>query len=1094
MGSGNTLLNLQNLQVNGFTVNSPTSITADVTVPDYAPAGQVSVTATTQGEIAAGSNLFTIIQTQPLMLSVVSASGAQGQTETVTITGALTHFATGTSSASFGAGIVVNSVTASSSTSLQVNLTVQPTAALGLRNVSVTTGSEVVSLANAFNVTVGPAAISNLNPASGAQYTAETVVITGSQTNFANGATTAAFGGGILATGIVVNSATQAAVNISIPPTTPVGSYNVSLTTGGEVATILGGFTVTVGAPQLSSVVPSTGPQASTSNVNITGLFTHFVNGVSTASFGAGITTNSLTVSSSTAAVANITISPTAALGFRTVTMTTGTEVASEANAFTVLAGIPQLTSVSPNTGAQGSTQTVTITGVLTNFQAGVSQVSFGGGGVTVGTVTVNGPTQIQVPVTVTQGAAAGARTVTVTTGTEIDSLSGAFTVLPGLPAITILSPNIGVPNSTVTLAITGQFTNFVNGTTQANFGAGISVNGAPEGAFGTVSVSSSTTATATLTIDPAAALGARNITVETNAQVLNVNAGFTVQNTTTTPPVLVTISPVNGATGVPLNTAVTMQFSEPLNRTTVGTNDVILVDSVLQGGTCGVTSGVSGSVTVDASGRVVTFLPSQVLAVGRLYYVCLNYAGVIKDPSGNLLAYTSTSFTTGYAPDTSGPSFLISSILNGDSTVPTNAPVILAFDKPIDPLTTPFGFQVMTGGNPVSGKYGYTPDYRQITFTPTSALSPATTYTASYTSTLEDSVGNELLNPGSFTFTTGAGAETTGPQIVAYTPHSNEITGLNATLSATFSEPLNPVLATTANSYLYYYDPQVGDYTVPGTTISVSADRLTQTLNLPAPLNPSSEYQLELCGYNRVGNPGCVNVTFFTGTGMDLTPPAVNTVSPPAGATGVEVNPSVQAQMSEPIDATSVANSISLSPAAAGAVALASDNVTVTFTPNSSLATTTPYTVTLSGLRDLNGNTMSPFIWSFTTSASSVRDTTGGTITMVPTSGAVNVPTNASVVLSLSEPVDPASVNVTSVGVYDNTIGTYLPGTLTIGANDQSITFSPTPNFEGNHQICVYAGYSASLRWWGTTSVTFTTNASRRRAQRTMRLQRSSP
>ena len=129
--------------INSFTVNSPTLITANITVSNYAQAGQVSVTATTLGEVATGVNVFTILQTQPELLAVVPTSGPQGTTQN-------RHphrrrstqlLPPSTSMANFGAGITVNSVTANSLTSLLANITVQPTAATGYRNVSVTTGS-----------------------------------------------------------------------------------------------------------------------------------------------------------------------------------------------------------------------------------------------------------------------------------------------------------------------------------------------------------------------------------------------------------------------------------------------------------------------------------------------------------------------------------------------------------------------------------------------------------------------------------------------------------------------------------------------------------------------------------------------------------------------------------------------------------------------------------------------------------------------------------------------------------------------------------------------------------------------------------------
>ena len=249
----------------------------------------------------------------------------------------------------------------------------------------------------------------------------------------------------------------------------------------------------------------------------ITGRYTHFVNGTTTASFGAGITINAVTVTSPTQATVNLSIGASAATGSRNVTMTTGSEVATGLGVFTVLAGVPALDTINPTTGTQGSTQTLTITGLFTHFQSGVSTVSFSGTGVTAGTPTVNGPTQLQVSVTITAGAPDGARTVTVTTGSESVSKLSAFTVLASPPQISVINPNVGVPNSTVPVTVTGAFTHFVNGTTLARFGAGISVNGGADGGFGFMNVTSATTATATLTIAAGATLGARDVRVQTD-------------------------------------------------------------------------------------------------------------------------------------------------------------------------------------------------------------------------------------------------------------------------------------------------------------------------------------------------------------------------------------------------------------------------------------------------------------------------------------------------------------------------------------------------------------------------------------------------
>src|SRR5206468_5887178 len=113
--------------------------------------------------------------------------------------------------------------------------------------------------------------------------------------------TTASFGAGITVASLTVSSPTAAAAVLIIDPAAATGSRDVTLTTGGEVVTVGNGFTVTVGTPALQSVTPTGGQQGQQRNVTLGGQFTHFVQGTTTASFGAGITVASLTVSSPTA-------------------------------------------------------------------------------------------------------------------------------------------------------------------------------------------------------------------------------------------------------------------------------------------------------------------------------------------------------------------------------------------------------------------------------------------------------------------------------------------------------------------------------------------------------------------------------------------------------------------------------------------------------------------------------------------------------------------------------------------------------------------------------------------------------------------------
>jgi hypothetical protein len=110
------------------------------------------------------------------------------------------------------------------------------------------------------------------------------------------------------------------------------------------------------------------------------------------------------------------------------------------------------------------------------------------------------------------------------------------------------------------------------------------------------------------------------------------------------------------------------------------------------------------------------------------------------------------------------------------------------------------------------------------------------------------------------------------------------------------------------------------------------------------------------------------VDVVFDT-TGPDTAPPTVTGTTPTANATGVAVGTTVTATLNEPIQTGTVALTL-----AAGATAVPGTTTydagsrTVTFTPSAALAASTAHTATVSGARDVAGNTMAPFSWSFTT------------------------------------------------------------------------------------------------------------------------------
>jgi uncharacterized repeat protein (TIGR03803 family) len=78
-------------------------------------------------------------------------------------------------------------------------------------------------------------------------------------------------------------------------------------------------------------------------------------------------------------------------------------------------------------------------------------------------------------------------------------------------------------------VTITGYHTNFLQGSTQANFGPGVSVGGAPPGAWGPVTVNSPASATAQLVMGIPAAPGTNTVMVATGAEQASPTTGFTI-------------------------------------------------------------------------------------------------------------------------------------------------------------------------------------------------------------------------------------------------------------------------------------------------------------------------------------------------------------------------------------------------------------------------------------------------------------------------------------------------------------------------------------------------------------------------------------
>ncbi len=251
------------------------------------------------------------------------------------------------------------------------------------------------------------------------------------------------------------------------------------------------------------------------------------------------------------------------------------------------------IASVNPSSGQQGQTiASVAVVGQNTNFVNSTTVGSFSDTGITVNSTTVTDPTHATVSITIAGNATLGAHTVTMTTGAEVATLPGGFSVNPP-PTIATVTPNTGQQGQTIaSVAVVGQNTNFVNGTTVASFGTGITVN--------STTVTDATHATVSITVGLGATVGARGVTLTTGAEVATLTGGFSVTPQVASKVVFVPQPPANGTAGQALTPAVVVQVQDANGNVVTGSAAPVTISST--------PTGVAGTLTVNAINGVATF------------------------------------------------------------------------------------------------------------------------------------------------------------------------------------------------------------------------------------------------------------------------------------------------------------------------------------------------------------------------------------------------------------------------------------------------------------------------------------------------------
>jgi len=562
------------------TAASATSLT--VTAP--AGTGTQDVTVTTAGgttSITAADQFTYIAPPAPTVTSISPTSGPEAGGTTVTITGTDFDPIEGNNTVKFGT--TVAAVTGASSTSL----TVTAPAGTSTADVTVTTnsGTSPISAADEFTYLPSPtvtSVASNTGPETGGS----TVFIYGTHFDPVAGNNTVKFG----AITVGVTFANSTGLVVVSPPGT--GTVDIVVTTANGTSAITAADQYTyVPSPTVTSISPTSGPEAGGTTVTISGSNFDPTPDNNTVTFG----TTQATVTGGSSS--SLTVTAPAGTGTVDVTVVAigGTSATSAADRFTYIAPVaPAITAISPTSGPAAGNTTVTITGTDFDPTAGNNTVKFGAA-----VATVTGATATSLTVTAPAGTSTADITVTTNTGTSATSAADQFTYLPA-PAITAISPASGPEAGGTTVTITGS-----------GFATTAADNTVTFGAVNATVVSGTSTS---LTVTAPAGIGVVDVTVNTSNGTSATSTAD--QFTYSATPAIATLNPnsgpeaggttvtITGANFDPTATNNTVKFGSTATTVTGGTTTWLTVTAPAGTGTVDVTiantGGTSAIVAAD--------------------------------------------------------------------------------------------------------------------------------------------------------------------------------------------------------------------------------------------------------------------------------------------------------------------------------------------------------------------------------------------------------------------------------------------------------------------------------------------------------------
>jgi hypothetical protein len=270
-------------------------------------------------------------------------------------------------------------------------------------------------------------------------------------------------------------------------------------------------------------LTPPVGGQGQSIDVLFEASQSYFEYGNSTATFGDGVTVESLTVQDGWTMTARIAIDADAELGLRDVDLTVGSSSSSLVDSFEV---IDQSFSVNPDTAKMGETVDVDMLGVNTEWTGGVTWPYFGDD-IDIVDFSVLSPTLATATVSVSGDAVPGRRNITMDNGGgDLVVLYDGFNV-DRVALAAAFDPSEAEQGETVEFTITARDTNFLADTPDIEFFDLWGEN--PDIVIDSLTVLDAQNLYGRMTLSNAASLGMRDVLLTTDGEGVLIEDAFEV-------------------------------------------------------------------------------------------------------------------------------------------------------------------------------------------------------------------------------------------------------------------------------------------------------------------------------------------------------------------------------------------------------------------------------------------------------------------------------------------------------------------------------------------------------------------------------------